>query len=278
MKNGELLAYVKSTLERGGIESAGFEADQLFQGAEIKMVDLFSDPRSEVDEAVFAKISALIDRRLSGEPLQYILGEWDFYGLPFIVGEGVLIPRPDTETLVDVGVTFLKARNKEERKTLDLCAGSGCIGIALEKLADAGVTCVEKSKEAFGYLRDNIVLNGASVEAVLGDVLEADTVRGEFDLIVSNPPYLTESDMKSLQREVEFEPKVALYGGIDGLDFYKSILGAYPKKLKSGGMIAVEIGMGQERSVSAIFRENGIEPHFEKDMGGIYRVVYGIKR
>ena len=277
MRNGELLAFVKSSLEHGGIESAGFEADQLLQGAGTSMVKLFSDPRSEVDEAVFKKISALIERRLSGEPLQYILGEWDFYGLPFLVGEGVLIPRQDTEALVYLCIAFLEGRAPGERKTLDLCAGSGCIGIALEKLADAEVTCVEKSERAFEYLRKNIAHHGASAEAVLGDVLEENTVRGEYGLIVSNPPYLTESDMRSLQREVEFEPKEALYGGEDGLDFYKSILAIYPKKLKSGGMIAVEIGMGQENAVSEIFRENGIEPRLERDMGGIYRVVWGIK-
>ena len=271
-----MLAFVTSTLERGGIESARFEADQLLQGAGIKMMDLFSEPRSEVDETTLAKIRPLIERRLSGEPLQYILGEWDFYGLPFLVGEGVLIPRQDTEALAYLCITFLEGRS--ERKTLDLCAGSGCIGIALALLADAEVTLVERSEQAFGYLRENIALHRVSAEAVLGDALDENTVNGEYDLIVSNPPYLTESDMRSLQREVEFEPKEALYGGADGLDFYRSILGIYPKKLKRGGMIAVEIGMGQENAVSEIFRENGIEPRLEKDMGGIYRVVRGVKR
>ena len=277
MRNGELFSYVKSTLERGGIENAYFEANQLFQGAEIKMTDLFSEPRSEVDEAVFAKISALLDRRLSGEPLQYILGEWEFYGLPFLMGEGVLIPRQDTETLAEVCLRFLNERLQSERKTLDLCAGSGCIGITLAKLAGAEVTLVEKSEAAFEYLRKNIEHHRASVEAVLGDALEENTVQGEYNLIVSNPPYLNDSDMRSLQREVEFEPREALYGGADGLDFYSSIISIYPRKLKIGGMLAVEIGMGQEEAVGKLFRENGIEPRFETDMRGIYRVVWGIK-
>lgn len=277
MRNGELFDHMISTLERGGIEGARFEADQLLQCTGTSMVKLFSDPRSEVDEALFAEISTLIERRLSGEPLQYILGEWDFFGIPFLVGEGVLIPRQDTEILVELCMRFLD-RRPGERRTLDLCAGSGCIGIALEKLADAEVTCVEKYERAFEYLRKNIAHHGASAEAVLGDVLEENTVRGEFDLIVSNPPYLTEADMRSLQREVEFEPKEALYGGEDGLDFYRRILAVYPQKLKSGGMLAVEIGMGQENAVGGLFRENGIEPRVEKDWGGICRVVWGIKR
>ena len=269
---------LKDALERGGTENAQFEAEQLLQSAGVDKITLISEPNREVFENISAEIRAKTKRRLSGEPLQYILGEWEFYGLPFKVGDGVLIPRQDTETLVDVSLKFLNERERGERKTLDLCAGSGCIGITLAKHADAEVTCVEKSEWAFGYLRENIALNGVSVNAVSGDVLKDDTVCGEYDLIVSNPPYLTDGDMMSLQKEVRFEPRDALYGGADGLDFYKCILGAYPKKLKGGGMIAVEIGMGQENSVCGIFRENGIEPRLEKDMCGVYRVVYGIKQ
>ena len=127
------------------------------------------------------------------------------------------------------------------------------------------------------YLNENIKLNNVSVKAVLGDVLYEKTVDGEFDLIVSNPPYLTESDMNELQKEVRAEPKMALYGGADGLDFYRRIVADYVKKLKIGGMIAVEIGLGQENSVSDIFRENGLQPRLEKDLCGVYRVVYSIK-
>ena len=274
-----LYASVKDALERGRIENAEFEAEQLLRGVGIDKITLISEPDKEVTSDISAEIRAKTERRLSGEPLQYILGEWEFYGLPFKVGEGVLIPRQDTETLVDVSLKFLNGRAGNKRLTLDLCAGSGCIGIALAKLAGAEVMLVEKSERAFGYLRENILLNRVSAcGAVRGDVLNENTVCDKYDLIVSNPPYLTESDMRSLQREVEFEPKDALYGGTDGLDFYRSILEIYPKKLKRGGMLAVEIGIGQENAVSGIFRENGIEPRLEKDMCGIYRVVYGVKR
>lgn len=274
----ELYASVKDALERGGIENAGFEAEQLLRGAGIDKITLISEPNRDVSD-ISAEIRSMTERRLSGEPLQYILGEWEFYGLPFKVGEGVLIPRQDTETLVDVGLNFLNGREQNKRRTLDLCAGSGCIGLTIAKLAGAEVTLVEKSEQAFGYLWENILLNGVSAcGAVRGDVLNENTVCDKYDLIVSNPPYLTDRDMQKLQKEVEFEPKDALYGGADGLDFYRSILGIYPKKLKRGGMIAVEIGMGQESAVSEIFRENGIEPRLEKDMCGVYRVVYGVKR
>ena len=274
----ELYVSVKDALERGGIENAEFEAEQLLRGAGVDKITLISEPNKDASD-ISAEIRAKTERRLSGEPLQYILGEWEFYGLPFKVGDGVLIPRQDTETLVDVGLKFLNGRASNKRLTLDLCAGSGCIGITLAKLAGAEVTLVEKSERAFGYLWENILLNGVSAcGAVRGDVMNENTVCDKYDLIVSNPPYLTDSDMRSLQREVEFEPKDALYGGTDGLDFYKSILDIYPKKLKRGGMIAVEIGMGQESAVSEIFRKNGIEPRLEKDMCGVYRVVYGVKR
>ncbi len=120
-------------------------------------------------------------------------------------------------------------------------------------------------------------MNDVPVRAVLGDVLEKPAFSGEFDLIVSNPPYLTENDMRCLQREVEFEPKAALFGGTDGLDFYRKLLADYPQMLKNGGMFAVEIGVTQEKAVCGIFRENGLTPRVEKDMCGIYRVVYSIK-
>ena len=272
---GELFRKTKSALESGGVEFARFEAEQLLQSGGIGKTQLITEPNADVSENISAEISEKINRRLSGEPLQYIIGEWEFYGLPFKVGEGVLIPRQDTETLVEVARRFLEKRSS--RKTLDLCAGSGCIGISLAKTENADVVCVEKSPNAFVYLNDNIKLNNVSVKAVLGDVLDEETVDGEFDLIVSNPPYLTESDMNELQKEVRAEPKMALYGGADGLDFYRRIVADYVKKLKIGGMIAVEIGLGQENSVSDIFRGNGLQPRLEKDLCGVYRVVYSIK-
>lgn len=265
---------MRQLLENGGIENARFEAQQLLKSAGFDKTSLITEPNTELSGNIFKQIGAKVSRRLSGEPLQYILGEWEFYGLPFKVGEGVLIPRQDTETLVDAAARFLKERG--ERKTLDLCAGSGCIGIALAVCADAEVICVEKSERAFSYLKENIALNNASVKPILGDVFE-DIPSGEFDLIISNPPYLSANDMRSLQKEVEFEPETALFGGEDGLDFYRRLLEIYPKKLKNGGMIAFEVGIGQDGAVCEMFRENSLEPHVEKDLCGVNRVIYGIR-
>ncbi len=273
----EVYLRIRRELENGGTDNSRFEAEQLLRGVGTDKTLLITEPDAPVSESALAKINEMTARRLSGEPLQYILGEWEFYGLPFKVGRGVLIPRQDTETLVEICCEFLKERGERDRLTLDLCAGSGCIGIALAKEAKASAVCVEKSGRAFGFLRENITLNRASVKAVLGDILDESTARGEYDLIVSNPPYLSDGDMDALQREVRYEPRGALYGGSDGLDFYRAILGMYPKRLKDGGMLAVEIGMGQEEAVCGIFRENGLCPEVQKDMCGVNRVVYGIK-
>ena len=275
---GELFRKTKSALESGGVEFARFEAEQLLQSGGIGKTQLITEPNADVSENISAEISEKINRRLSGEPLQYIIGEWEFYGLPFKVGEGVLIPRQDTETLVEVARRFLEKRSS--RKTLDLCAGSGCIGISLAKLCGCRVKSYELSGQAFAYLERNIALNGVNglVTAVRADVLSEETAAGEeFDIIAANPPYLTEKDMHELQTEVTHEPQMALFGGADGLDFYRGILPLWTKRLRAGGIIAAEIGMGQERDVMRIFSENGITPDCAKDACGIYRVVYGIK-
>lgn len=274
----ECFVDTEKRLLLAGIDDPRFETEQLLQSCGIGKLTLLTEPQTEISDEIAREINSRLERRIHGEPLQYILGEWEFYGLPFKVGKGVLIPRQDTETLVDAASRFLEGRGKDERRTLDLCAGSGCIGISLAKTANADVVCVEKFAEAFAYLKENIALNGARVEAVLGDVFDENAVNGEFDLIVSNPPYLTEDDMRSLQKEVRSEPQTALFGGKDGLNYYRKILAMYTPKLKSGGMLAVEIGIHQENSVCDIFRENGLKPQTEKDFCGVYRVVYGTKQ
>lgn len=262
-----------------GVENTRFETEQLLERAGLSKLRLLTEPSGNVPEKVEKAALEMLGRRVSGYPLQYILGEWEFFGLPFKVGEGVLIPRQDTETLVERVRDILLERAPEERCTADLCAGSGCIGIALAKLCGARVRCIELSEAAFGYLEQNIALNGVGdrVTAVLADVLDESSADGEFDLIVSNPPYLDDTDMKNLQPEVAHEPKMALYGGSDGLGFFRGMIAVWTKRLKRGGAFAVEIGMGQERGVIEIFAENGIRADCITDMRGIYRVVYGVK-
>lgn len=262
-----------------GVENARFEAEQILGKAGLSRIKLLTEPNANVPEKVETAALEMLGRRVSGYPLQYILGEWEFFGLPFEVGEGVLIPRQDTEALVELARDILLERAPEERCTADLCAGSGCVGIALAKLYGARVRSIELSETAFVYLERNIALNGVGdrVTAVLGDVLDEQSAQGEYDLIAANPPYLDDTDMKNLQPEVTHEPKMALYGGTDGLEFYRKMIRVWTGRLKRGGAFAVEIGMGQERGVIEIFAENGIKADSIKDMRGIYRVVYGVK-
>lgn len=275
-----LVKQMSAALSEKGVENARFETECLLEHLGVSRLSLLTEPNTRASDALCEKAEALLKRRLDGEPLQYILGEWEFCGFPFKVREGVLIPRQDTETLVEVAEEYLK-RQKSGSLAADLCAGSGCIGIALARLRGCRVKSYELSETAFSVLSENIALNSVSVlvEPVRADVLLERTADSAplFDLIVSNPPYLTERDMSVLQREVTFEPRMALFGGSDGLDFYRSILKHWTSRLKKGGMIAVEIGIGQEKDVSEIFAENGLSAECRKDACGVYRVVYGIK-
>lgn len=278
----DILRETVCALADNGIENARFEAEQLLQKAGIPRMKLLTEPNGSVSAETESAVRGMLERRLSGYPLQYLLGEWEFFGLTFPVGEGVLIPRQDTEILAELARDFLLERSPDERKTLDLCAGSGCIGVTLAKLCGAEVKCVELSENAFGYLERGIKLNGVErlVTAVRGDVTDSEFAKrlgGEYDVIVSNPPYLTETDMKNLQTEVTHEPRMALYGGMDGLDFYREMLAIWTKRLKIGGMFAVEIGINQERGVMEIFEENGLNADCIKDTRGIYRVVACVK-
>ncbi len=279
MEIRDLLRNTICSLADSGIENAGFEARQILEFAGLDRMRILTEPAGKVPDSLGKSVERLVEKRVSGYPLQYLLGEWEFYGLPFKVGEGVLIPRQDTETLAEVALDFLKTIPENERTALDLCAGSGCIGITLAKLAGARVTLVEKSDKALGFLRENIALNDVSenCRAVPGDVLDESADFGEFSVIVSNPPYLTKAEMERLQREVRYEPEMALYGGEEGLDLYKKLLPMYVGSLKPNGLFAVEIGDSQVRDVMRIFLENGLKPETVKDSIGFHRVVYAIK-
>lgn len=281
MTVGEIKTRLSAALSEYGVENPRFEAEQLLLRAGIPKRSALLEPRGEAPSDCEKLALELLERRLSGYPLQYLVGEWDFCAHTFKVGEGVLIPRQDTETAAELAGEFLKERPPEKRRVLDLCAGSGCIGIVLARDCGAKAVCVESSAEAFAYLTENVGLNGVSdsVTAVCGDIFDGEILRGVgggYNLIVSNPPYLSDSDMKALQKEVTFEPKSALYGGADGLDFYRKILGIYPQKLAAGGMIAFEIGIHQDAAVGELFEKSGLEPRFRRDLCGVKRVVYAV--
>lgn len=266
----------------GDISEAEYEAQLILSravGCDYRFAVL-RDPDVCATTQQESEVGEITRRRLLGEPLQYIFGEWDFYNLTFEVGEGVLIPRQDTETLVELAAENYLA---DGMVCADLCAGSGCIGICLSTLRSVEMYCYEKSPQAMEYLKRNIARNSGSIKGgvtpVLADVLDERTAAASpmLDIIVSNPPYLTAEEMSRLQRELGFEPEMALFGGTDGLDFYRAILRIWTKRLKSGGLFAVEIGETQADAVSEIFRKNGIQPKVVRDYGGNNRVVYGIK-
>ena len=270
----------KKELEAAGIEDYVFEAKQI-----IKHITGFSNSEilmnytNRLTEFQSNNLTAIIKQRAIRYPLQYIFGEWAFYGREVFVGPGVLVPRADTETLVEVCLKYLK--NSESPAVLDLCAGSGCIGItlALEK-ADASVTLVEKFPEAARYAERNIKRHGTdNATLICGDVLNGAANDKEYELIVSNPPYVPKNEMETVSPEVHYEPETALFGGEDGLDFYRAIIAEYKKALKAGGMLAFEVGAGEAAAVEALLRNAGLkEINTEKDLGGICRAVYGIKK
>lgn len=229
------------------------------------------------------KCEALLNdtqRVCDGYPLQYILGKWEFMGLDFYVGEGVLIPRADTETLVQAAIDAYNEMKQTEFYMADLCSGSGAVAISVAKLLNnAKVEAFELSNEALGYLNRNNQFHGNIVKIIQADVLQNPTNSVQYDCITANPPYITSQDMEHLSSEVKKEPHMALHGGQDGLVFYRGITAKWKQNIRSGGCILFEIGMGQHDDVAAILRDNGFENiFFKKDLSGIIRVVGGYKK
>lgn len=226
----------------------------------------------------------LIEKRAAGEPLQYLLGKWAFYNEEYYVGPGVLIPRSDTEILVAQAIEEAQSFSNNSLTMLDLCSGSGCVAISVAQNSipkAVTVTAVEKSKEAFFYLQKNIEKYNAFVHPILGDLIElvGDFENESFDLITSNPPYVTKEEMNNLSLEVKKEPPESLLAQENGLFFYKFITKYYFSKLKQNGVLLYEIGCSQGESVCEILKENGfIEVQIIKDYSGKDRVVKGRKK
>lgn len=267
----------KKQLAAAGCEDEVFEAKQIIKHITgLTSAEILTHYNNALTMYQQNNLTAIIKQRAAHYPLQYIFGEWGFYGCRFKVGPGVLIPRQDTEALVDTALEFLK--DNDSPVVLDLCSGSGCIGIALAKSKPLSrVTLVEKYEEAMRYLNENIKLNGAeNATAVLADVLKPPQFDKRFDIIVSNPPYISAKEMDSLASEVKYEPETALYGGEDGLLFYRAITSEYKRYLKNGGMLAFEVGINEADAVCEILRATGYENiEKRKDLNGIYRVVSG---
>ena len=214
-----------------------------------------------VNEKACQQMDAAVQRLMNQEPLAYVLGKWEFYGLELIVTPDVLIPRDDTVAVADLAIQQSLFLDSKPR-ILDLCTGSGCIGLAIaSRVKDAKVTLADLSAEALAVAKQNIVLHHLTgrVSCVKANALEAPPAfMGKFDLIVSNPPYITTREMLELPHSVAgFEPRMALHGGEDGLKFYRAIAENYAKALKPGGFLCFEFGEEQGDDVCAILEANG---------------------
>ena len=276
-----LFSAVAGQLAEAGCDDPAFDARCLLE-------DIGGLPRGcleahfteAVPEASAAAVHRAADERAAGRPLQYILGSWDFLDMTLSVGEGVLIPRPDTELLCEIAAAWLNKQPAGEKQVLDLCAGTGCVGLGIAGLCpDAVVTAVELSPEALTYLEENRRRYPARrVTPVRADVLaDADKFPGGFAALVSNPPYIPSADLSGLMREVQHEPRMALDGG-DGLRFYRAIVQDWLLKLRAGGFCAVEVGIGQAEGVAALFAQSGLRAvEIHPDAAGIGRVVSGEK-
>lgn len=266
-----------------GEQQAEFTARELVAAATDRTVgQLVADFPLTVFSRDIEKVQAMVERYLGGEPLAYILGQWNFYGLDLTVSQDVLIPRDDTEAVTNLAISKARVLPQNPR-ILDLCSGSGCIGLAIAaKVKDARVTLGELSPEAIRIAKKNIQDNHLSgrVSCIELDALqEPPKFLGKYDLIVSNPPYITAQQMEELEPSVkDFEPRMALYGGEDGLDFYRAIVKNYGKLLKPGKYICFEFGMGQEDAVCQILMEHGYElQKLVRDTGGRARAVLAKK-
>ncbi len=273
----ELLKLTEELLKEGGCDSPSFDALCLLEDvAGIGRGNVPSAANSVLDDTSWRRVLDAAKRRAAGEPLQYLLGSWDFLSLTLEVGEGVLVPRPETELLCEVAAEHLHTASQPV--VLDLCAGSGCVGLGIASLCpSAKVTCIEKSPQAFHYLQNNIARYPQyAVTPLVGDVLcDYQTFNTPVDALVSNPPYIPKADLKTLQREVQHEPSMALDGGEDGLTFYRVIANEWSKHVRSGGFIAVEIGIGQSEDVARLFADAGlINIRVYKDFAEIDRVIF----
>lgn len=277
MKAQDAYLTVRDMLRKAGVEDAGFDADALF--AHVAGVSrLFTD---EIDEAKWQELLALAQRRAKREPLQYILGSWPFLDLELAVGPGVLAPRPETEEVCLAAAQLLRDAGLEQPDILDLCSGTGALALGLQSLLPAArVTAVELHGQAFRYLAQNVatmMAEGGNVPlAVEADALAyyKELLPESLDLLVANPPYVTEAEYAGLAPEVHAEPRTALVAQQEGLAFYRAFARDYRKALRPGGRLVFEIGAGQGDALRAILAENGWDSiEIRRDLAGHDRIA-----
>ena len=271
---------IRQQLRKSGIDAATLEARELVCfGTGKSREELQRDGGLYASPEVERRVRDLVDRHLAGEPVAYLIGEWEFYGLPLDISRDVLIPRPDTEVLVEQAVAYCDIL--PECRILDLCAGSGCVGLAVAKFCPGShVVLGELMENALRVCRQNIRRSGLTAQVLPWqvDALAGPPPRfGEFDCIVSNPPYIPDGDIAGLDVSVrEYEPLTALRGGEDGLDFYRAISEKWRTVLHPSSRLYFEVGIGQADAVLRIMRGQGFgDIEIVPDTAGIPRVVYG---
>lgn len=278
----DLYLDTRQELRQAGVPAAQLEARELLCFAADKSREqLYRDMPLYAPDHIARRFRELVKRRLAGEPLAYIIGEWDFYGITLDICRDVLIPRPDTETLVDRGIEFVK-RLPGVTRVLDLCAGSGCVGVALARHSPRSrVILADWSEDALRICRQNIrrcdLISRMSTTRV--DALEpAPSGLSDFDLILCNPPYIPTGEIPGLEISVrDYEPRLALDGGLDGLDFYRSVATGWKAALRLGGKLCFEVGFDQAEAVEQIMELNGYERILvTEDAAGRCRVVEGV--
>ncbi|WP_294475639.1 peptide chain release factor N(5)-glutamine methyltransferase [uncultured Intestinimonas sp.] len=272
----------RKRLRTHGVEMAQLEARELVCFAAGKTREqFFRDLPLYASKEVEDRVAELTERRLDGEPVAYIIGEWEFYGLPLDISREVIIPRADTETLAERGILLARAAG-EGARVLDLCAGSGCVGLAVAANApNCRVVLADLSEGALRVCKQNIRRNNlnARVTCVQADALAPPAASlWDFDIIACNPPYIPHKELPGLDASVkDYEPWGALDGGLDGLDFYRAISANWGTALRLGGTLIFEVGMGQAPDVEQIMAQNGFENIVtHQDARGVWRVVEGM--
>ncbi|WP_300604927.1 peptide chain release factor N(5)-glutamine methyltransferase [uncultured Oscillibacter sp.] len=276
----DLYLDVRQRLRESGVEASTLEARELVCfGTGKSREELQRDSRLYASPEREAQVRRLVERRMAGEPVAYLIGEWEFYGLPLDISQDVLIPRADTEVLAEQAIAYIQTLG--ECRVLDLCAGSGCVGLAIASQApQARVVLGEIDDSALKICRQNIRRNSLSarVMPIQMDAREKPARSlGEFQCIVSNPPYIPTGDIAGLEASVrDYEPHMALDGGADGMDFYRSIAEQWKEALTPGGRIYFEVGIGQADAVLRLMRSQGFgDLQIIKDHHKIPRVVLG---
>ncbi|WP_191528945.1 peptide chain release factor N(5)-glutamine methyltransferase [Flavonifractor sp.] len=272
----------RQRLREAGVEGAQLEARELLCHAAGKNREQFyRDMALYAPDPVEEKLAALVERRLAGEPVAYLIGEWEFYGLTLDVTPDVLIPRMDTEVLAERAILLARAAG-EGARVLDLCAGSGCVGLAVAaNVPTCRVVLADVSEAALKICKGNVRRNelNARVTCVQADALQKpDAALWDFDVIACNPPYIPTGDLAGLDVSVrDYEPRSALDGGADGLDFYRAIAAQWGSALRLGGSLLFEVGINQAMDVAALLERSGFEDiQSTQDTQGIPRVVEGV--